>query len=133
MTLGVDYFRTIDLYIKEEYLTDIRSVLPYEEAPLLPDYLVMFCEDDNCGYVEKVSHDEAVRMLRESFTHIAWVQVRKYLGAPANFDKYLEKYIVEKGLHKQISEEDRKWNPYVDRVLKHAEKEYTKKHSNKKR
>ena len=126
-SLEVDYWLTIQEYNKE-YSIDIRAVLPYNSPPIVPEYLVLVCT--MCNEVYRVSHDEVVKMIRYSCAELAWVRSRRELGTPEHYDGYLKKYIVDKGLHKGISEVDRERNTYLDEILKYAEEKLTKKRNN---
>jgi len=126
-SLDVDYIKTVEAY-SEEYSKDIKTVLPYSNPPLSPNFFIMTCS--NCEESFNVSHEEAIKMLRDDCSELAWVRSRVEIGTPEYYENYLEKYIIKKGLHKNISKEDRDSNPYLDRLLKHVEEKHIKKCSN---
>jgi hypothetical protein len=121
LSVEPSFERTLIEY-KKEYSQDFKTLMPYSEAPLSPDYLVVSCCTSNCEFTEKLTLEEVVDKVRDQWSNAAWIQTRKDLGTPENFESYFEKYIFKKGLHKNINEEDKKRNPYINRLINHAEK-----------
>lgn len=116
---------TLREYVREN-LQDIRTVLPYTEVPILPEYIVLQCVTESCGHAEKLSLTDYVARMRDYLADTARSISRRQLGTPDNYENYFKKYIYDKGLHKEISDSDRKNNPYLDRLIKYVEKKYSK-------
>ena len=110
----------------KEYLGSVRTMFPFDEPPLHPGYLVLGCETQGCGHVEKITLEELVTRIRDDWSYASWANARQQLDAPDNFEQYFKKYIFDKGKHLEITEEDRKRNPFVDKLIKSVEEEYSK-------
>jgi len=116
---------TVEEY-KKEYSESIKTMLPYENPPLQFDFLVLGCSSLECDFSEKISLEEAFKRVSVNWSQAAWIQSRKQFGSPESYENYFCKYVYEKGLHNSISESDRKQNPFIDRLIKDAEKKYSK-------
>lgn len=124
-TLEPSFEETAEKY-QEAYLSNIKTMLPYETAPLEFNYLIFRCCDPLCNCTEEMTLQLALSRLSEEWSSLAWASVRKQVGTPDNFEEYFRKYIYDKGLHKEVSQSDREQNPFIDRLLKNAEKKYPK-------
>lgn len=116
---------TSEKYV-EEYLKDIKTMMPFTEPPKHPGYLVLECNTKDCGYVQQISLEDFVQRVMEDWSYASWAKSRQQLSTPENYEEYFKKYIFDKGHHLNIKEEDRKRNPFLDAIIKHVEEKYSK-------
>lgn len=118
------YDDTIDAFMKNEYENSANLVIASPEPPRFPDYLMFRC--DHCKHLERKTRQECLEMITEGWAKVAWqisqIEARKAL----NFENYFTKYILDKSLHKFVSQRDIDTNPLIRDYVRSVENEEAK-------
>lgn len=118
-----DFDSTFNEYLEKEFTEDSLLILPSQEAPKIPDYLMLKCNNPECNKIEKITHDELLKKIRKGWADLAFRYRQEQNMDKFQFEQFSTKYLVDRVTRNIITKKDLENNLILRDLYKFLEKE----------
>lgn len=117
-----DFEASILAYMNNEFKNESNLVLQLEDAPIVPDYLMLKCENRNCNCESKTTYKEFFDNLIKFWSNIAFQRSQLEARSNFQFEQYATKYLIDEVTGKALTKKDIEGNPIIRDLMTYMEK-----------
>lgn len=115
--MDIDTNLTVESYKENDFLI-IPIQLTNLEPPKIPNYVIFSCNNPTCSYTVRLQHEEVMEAIYSKLANLAWDMYKVEMSKATSFDKYITRYILDKGVNTFINNSDVKMNTIFKEYLK---------------
>jgi hypothetical protein len=109
---------TIDSYKDEGFFTVPLDFGSVSEPPTVPTYIIFKCSNTDCQSIEKIEHKDILIEISSGLSKIAWELYKQEFRKTENFEQYVTRYILDKGVNSFIREDNIATHPILKEYVK---------------
>jgi hypothetical protein len=113
-----NYNLTIDSYKDDGFFTVPLEVVPNDQPPKVPTYLIFECSNVKCKNRERLEHSDILVAVSTGLANIAWDLYKQELKKSVTFEQYMTRYLLDKGTNSFIREENLVTHPILKEYIK---------------
>lgn len=117
-----DFDSSLDSYMKNEFKNESNIVIASENAPIVPDYVILKCDNRDCGATLKMTFKSFFDKLTAFWGDMAFKKSQIEARDSYTFDKYATKYLVDSVTGKVLSKKDIEGNLVLKDLFNITEK-----------
>jgi len=120
--MQVDSDSTISAYMDNEFKNESNLIITEESPPVVPDYVILKCENRDCSSILKLTFKEFFDKLVEFWTNMAYKRSQMEARELYTFDKYATKYLVDETTRRVVTKKDIEGNLVLKDIFELTEK-----------
>lgn len=122
-SMQADFECSLQEYLQNEFKNDENLIIASESTPIVPNYLILKCENRECSKTLKITFEEFFNELKNFWAELAFKSSQSEAKKSYTFDKYATKYLIDGVTNKALTKKDIEGNLVLKDLYELLEKE----------